>query len=42
VDPQYAEQLMSESLKDEDLPSMSLPKKTPAAEGEVAPAEGAE
>jgi small subunit ribosomal protein S2 len=42
VDPQYAEQLMSESLKDEDLPSMSLPKKTPAVEGEAAPAEGAE
>ncbi len=35
VDPQYAEQLMSESLKDEDLPSTSLPKKTPAAEDEA-------
>jgi small subunit ribosomal protein S2 len=37
VDPQYAEQLMSESLKDEDLPSMSLPKKTPAEDSEAAP-----
>lgn len=32
-DPQYSEQLMSESLvSDEDLPSMSLPKKGPAVE----------
>jgi small subunit ribosomal protein S2 len=37
LDPQYAEQLMSESLRDEDLPSVSLPKKAPAAE----PAPGA-
>jgi len=38
-DPQYAEQLMSESLRDEDLPSVSLPRKAPAAEGaaEAAP-----
>jgi small subunit ribosomal protein S2 len=42
VDPQYAEQLMSESLKDEDLPSTSLPKKTPAAEDEATPAAGGE
>ncbi len=35
-DPQYSEQLMSESLvSDEDLPSMSLPKKGPAAEAPV-------
>jgi small subunit ribosomal protein S2 len=32
LDPQYAEQLMSESLRDEDLPSVSLPKKAPAFE----------
>jgi len=32
VDPKYAEQLMSESLADEDLPSVSLPRKSPAAE----------
>jgi small subunit ribosomal protein S2 len=32
LDPKYAEQLMSESISDEDLPSMSLPKKTPASE----------
>ena len=32
LDPKYAEQLMSESIADEDLPSMSLPKKTPASE----------
>jgi small subunit ribosomal protein S2 len=33
VDPTYSEQLMSESLvDDEDLPSVSLPKKSPAAE----------
>jgi small subunit ribosomal protein S2 len=42
VDPQYAEQLMVESLKDEDLPSMSLPKKTPADEGAAVPVEGAQ
>ncbi len=35
-DPQYSEQLMSESLiSDEDLPNMSLPKKGPAAEAAV-------
>jgi small subunit ribosomal protein S2 len=32
VDPKYAEQLMSESLSDEDLPSVSLPRKGPASE----------
>jgi small subunit ribosomal protein S2 len=42
VDPQYAEQLMVESLKDEDLPSMSLPKKTPADEAAAVPVEGAQ
>ncbi|HLX42725.1 MAG TPA: 30S ribosomal protein S2 [Bryobacteraceae bacterium] len=31
VDPKYAEQLMSESMPDEDLPSMSLPRKGPAS-----------
>ncbi len=37
-DPQYSEQLMSESLvSDEDLPNVSLPKKGPASE--AAPAE---
>ena len=32
IDPKYAEQLMSESLSDEDLPSMSLPRKGAASE----------
>ncbi|HEY6341761.1 MAG TPA: 30S ribosomal protein S2 [Bryobacteraceae bacterium] len=32
VDPKYNEQLMSESMPDEDLPSMSLPRKAPASE----------
>jgi len=32
VDPKYAEQLMSESLAEDDLPSMSQPRKGPAAE----------
>ena len=32
VDPRYADQLMSESIPDEDLPSMSLPRKGPAIE----------
>ncbi len=32
IDPKYAEQLMSESMPDEDLPSMSLPRKGPASE----------
>ncbi len=32
VDPRYAEQLMSESLSDEDLPSVSLPRKSPVSE----------
>lgn len=31
VDPKFNEQLMSESMPDEDLPSMSLPRKGPAA-----------
>ncbi len=34
VDPKYAEQLMSETLSDEDLPSVSLPRKGPASEAE--------
>jgi len=32
MDPKFSEQLMSESMPDEDLPSMSLPRKGPAAE----------
>jgi small subunit ribosomal protein S2 len=32
VDPQYSEQLMSETLSDEELPSVSLPRKGPATE----------
>ncbi len=37
VDPQYAEQLMAESLKEEDLPSVSLRRKSPVSEaGETA------
>jgi len=32
VDPKYAEQLMKESMAEDDLPSMSLPRKGPAAE----------
>ena len=32
VDPKYSEQLMSESLSDEDLPSVSLPRKGPVSE----------
>jgi small subunit ribosomal protein S2 len=39
VDPKYAEQLMSESLSDEDLPSMSLPRKGAAAEAAAEAAE---
>src|SRR5882672_4047856 len=40
VDPKYAEQLMSESLvSDEDLPSMSLPRKGVAAEAAAEAAE---
>jgi small subunit ribosomal protein S2 len=34
IDPKYSEQLMSESMPDEDLPSMSLPRKG-AATAEV-------
>jgi small subunit ribosomal protein S2 len=33
LDPKYAEQLMSESISDEDLPSVSLPKKALAEVG---------
>ncbi len=33
VDPRYAEQLMHETIPDEELPSMSLPRKGPASEG---------
>jgi small subunit ribosomal protein S2 len=32
VDPKYAEQLMSESLSEEDLPPVSLPRKGPVSE----------
>ena len=32
MDPKFSEQLMSESMPDEGLPSMSLPRKGPAAE----------
>jgi len=32
IDPKYSEQLMSESMPDEDLPSMSLPRKGATAE----------
>ncbi|MGH9629068.1 MAG: 30S ribosomal protein S2 [Bryobacteraceae bacterium] len=32
LDPKYAEQLMSEGISDEDLPSVSLPRKSPASE----------
>jgi small subunit ribosomal protein S2 len=32
IDPKYAEQLMSESMPDEDLPSMSLPRKSASSE----------
>jgi small subunit ribosomal protein S2 len=32
IDPKYAEQLMSESMPDEDLPSMSLPRKSATSE----------
>ncbi len=35
VDPKYNEQLMSESILDEDLPSMSLPKKGASSEAAV-------
>jgi small subunit ribosomal protein S2 len=38
VDPRYAEQLMSESLADEDLPSVSLPRKGPGEETATAEA----
>jgi small subunit ribosomal protein S2 len=36
LDPKHAEQVMAESLADEDLPSTSLPRKGPAASVEVA------
>jgi small subunit ribosomal protein S2 len=39
VDPKYSEQLMSETLRDEDLPSTSLPRKAPAAEAAPEPVE---
>jgi small subunit ribosomal protein S2 len=38
VDPRYAEQLMAEGLSDEDLPSVSLPRKGPASEKPEEPA----
>ncbi len=31
LDPKHAEQVMAESLADEDLPSTSLPRKSPAS-----------
>ncbi len=37
VDPRYNEQLMSETIPDEDLPNMSLPRKGPSTEAEPAP-----
>jgi len=40
VDPRYSQQLMAESIADEDLPSVSLPRKGPAAE--AVPAAGEE
>jgi small subunit ribosomal protein S2 len=33
VDPRYAQQLMAESIPDEDLPSVSLPRESPAIQG---------
>ncbi len=39
VDPRYSEQLMAESIPDEDLPSVSLPRENPAIQG-VEPASG--
>jgi len=39
VDPRYAEQLMSETIPDEDLPSTSLPRKGPAPEEAGQPTE---
>jgi small subunit ribosomal protein S2 len=36
LDPKHAEQVMAESLADEDLPSTSLPRKGPATSVEVA------
>ncbi len=38
VDPRYSEQLMHETLSDEDLPSVSLPRKGPSTEAGEAPA----
>jgi small subunit ribosomal protein S2 len=42
VDPRYADQLMVESIPDEDLPSVSLPRKGPATEGGEDASRGAE
>jgi small subunit ribosomal protein S2 len=42
VDPRYAEQLMSETIPDEELPSMSLPRKGPASETTEEPVRTAE
>lgn len=36
LDPKYAEQLMAESIPDEDLPSMSLPRKNAVSETQPA------
>jgi small subunit ribosomal protein S2 len=40
IDPQYSEQIMSETLSDEELPSVSLPRKGPGTEATDAPASG--
>ncbi len=40
VDPQFSEQLMSETIPDEDLPSVSLPRKGPAQETVEKPTRG--
>ncbi len=37
VDPKYSEQLMSETLREDDLPSTSLPRKGPAVEAAAEP-----
>ncbi|MCX6623276.1 MAG: 30S ribosomal protein S2 [Acidobacteria bacterium] len=40
IDPRYSEQIMSETLADEDLPSVSLPRKGPASEATEPAASG--
>jgi small subunit ribosomal protein S2 len=39
VDPKYAEQLFSEGFSEEDLPSISLPRKGPASQSQEHPTE---